>query len=311
MTTFGDAVFQNGGWPVMGAGGYPADYPGKVYFVNNITGSSSNDGLTWSTAFAEVSQAITAAEAYRQLPALATNEYIRNIIYVQGTGTPYTALTAFPNYCDVIGVGSFAFGDGAGIPCIGDGATADLDGAAGSARGLRLLNLQFISSGNSWALDFVNLFRSEIAFCALKAADPTLATVHTDGGIRFTGAAGGLYIHDNNWIGANDSWHMHGIWAGGTHLNSCKIENNQIRAETAGVHIAATVNGDNTVFKSNVIHGGQRTLALGVNDIATAGFAVYAGNYISATKSNVLSNLGETRWIGNYWKNDFAAVNAS
>jgi len=280
----------------------------KVYYVDNVNGSASYSGASWTKPFAQVSTAIAAWEAYR---VTLTNVYERALINVRGTGTAYTALTALPNYCDIVGVGAFPYGDGTGIPCIGDGATADLDAAAGSARGLGLFGLQFISSGNSWALDFVNLFRSEIAFCAFKAADPTLGTVHTDGGIRFSGAAGGLYIHDNNWIGTNDSWHMHGLWAGGTHLNSSRVENNQIRAETAGVHLATTVNGDNTVFKSNTIHGGQRTLALGVNDLATAGFAIYSGNFISATKSNVLSNLGETRWIANYWKNGFAAVNAS
>jgi len=281
----------------------------KTYYVDNINGSdTANNGLSWTRPYAQLSKAITVWEAFRLAQA---NVYGKALIHVRGTGTPYTALTALPNYCDVVGEGATPYGDGTGIPCIGDGATADLDAAAGSARGLGLFNLQFIHSDNSWALDFVNLFRSEIAFCAFKAADPTLATISCDGGIRFSGAAGGLYIHDNNWIGTNDSWHLHGIWAGGTHLNSSRIENNQIRAETAGIHLATTVNGDNTVFKGNTIHGGQRTLALGVNDLATAGFAIYSGNYISATKSNVLSNLGETRWIGNYWKNGFAAVNAS
>jgi hypothetical protein len=281
----------------------------KTYYVDNVNGSDTlNNGLSKTKPFAQVSKAITVWEALR---AAEANIYAKCLVYVRGTGTPYTALDALPSYCDIVGLGAMPYGDGTGIPCIGNGATADLDAIAGSARGLGLFGLQFISSGNSWACDFVNLFRSEIAFCAFKAADPTLATVHTDGGLRFSAAAGGLYIHDNNWIGTNDSWHMHGIWANGTHFNSSRVENNQIRAETAGIHLGATVNGDNTVFKGNTIHGGQRTLALGVNDVATAGFAVYSGNYISATKSNVLSNLGETRWIANYWKNGFATVNAS
>jgi len=232
------------------------------------------------------------------------------VIFVKGTGTAYTSLTALPSYCDMIGDGATPFGDGTGIPVIGTN-TADLDAIAGEARGLGLYNLQFQHSGNGWAMDFVNLFRSEIAHCALKATDPTLATVHADGAFRVTGAAGGLYVHDNKCIGGNDSWHEYGLYADGTFLNSSRFERNTWRARLEGIHISAGVKGDNTEFIDDILNGGQQTLALGVNDIATAGQIIYTGLRISATKSNVLSNLGETRWIGNYWKNDFAAVNAS
>ena len=45
--------------------GYPGDYYGRIYYVNNITGDSSYDGLSWDTPFDEVSTAITASETYR------------------------------------------------------------------------------------------------------------------------------------------------------------------------------------------------------------------------------------------------------
>jgi hypothetical protein len=176
---------------------------------------------------------------------------------------------------------------------------------------LLLFNVQLQHSGNGYALDLVNIFRSEIGGCAFKATDPTLATVHCDGAVRFTGAAGGLYVHDCKCIGGNDSWHEYGLYADGTFLNSSRFERNTWRARLEGIHISAGVKGDNTEFKGEIINGGQQTLALGVNDVSTAGQAIFAGCYISATKSNVLSNVGETRWIGNYWKNDFASVNAA
>jgi len=279
----------------------------KQYFVDNITGLATNNGASWETPYAQVSQAITAWEAYR---LTLSNIYCRGAIYVRGSGTAYTSLTALPSYADMIGCGATPFGDGTGIPVIGTN-TADLDAIAGEARGLRMFGFQFQHSGNGWAMDFVNLFRSEIAYCAFKATDPTLQTVHADGAFRVTGAAGGLYVHDNKCIGGNDSWHEYGLYADGTFLNSCRFERNTWRARLEGIHISAGVKGDNTEFVEDILNGGQQTLALGVNDVATVGQIIYTGLKISATKSNVLSNLGETRWIGNYWKNGFAAVNAT
>jgi hypothetical protein len=279
----------------------------KRYFVDNVNGLAGNDGLTWATAFAQVSQAITAWEAFR---AAQANIYAKGTIFVRGTSIAYASLAALPSYADIWGIGAIPFGDGTGIPVIGTN-TAALDAIAGEARGLGLYGLQFQHSGNGWACDFVNLFRSEIAFCAFKATDPTLATVHADGAMRVTGAAGGLHVHDNKCIGGNDSWHEYGLYADGTFLNSCRFERNTWRARLEGIHISAGVKGDNTEFIEDILNGGQQTLALGVNDVATVGQILYCGLRISATKSNVLSNLGETRWIGNYWKNGFAAVNAS
>lgn len=305
-TNFSGPVISTNGFQGSIKSYFPADYPGLEYFVDG-TISASGDGLTWSTAFKTLAEAVTAVTTYQ---ATLTNIYTRCVIHVAGIGTAYAGISTLPQYCDIIGEGATPFGDGTGIAVIGVG-TADLDAIAGTARGLRLFNLQFRHSGNGWACDFVNLFRSEIGFCAFCASDPTLATVHSDGAVRITGAGGGLYVHDNKCIGANDSWHEYGLYADGTFLNSSRFERNTWRARLEGIHISAGVKGDNTEFVNDILNGGQQTLALGVNDVATAGQIIYTGLKISATKSNVLSNLGETRWIGNYWKNDFAAVNAS
>jgi hypothetical protein len=297
-------------------GGY---YAGRDYFVNNISGQAGNDGRDWNNAMDQVSTAVTAAEAYRATILPSTNQYIRNRIFVQGTGTSYTALTALPSYCDIIGVGAMAYGDGAGIPVIsGKGAAGTGVGAkaafAGSARGLRLFGLQFETSGAFYCLDFVNLFRSEIAFCAFKASDPTLATLVTTGGIRFTANSGGNYIHDNMWMGGNDSWFTYGLVTASTVVifNFNRIENNEIEAETAGVLIAAqTVTGDGTKFKNNDFTGGNHTMAVAVDDNSTVGRILYTGNYCGSTDGGQLVNNGAIRWVGNYRINGFSAVTAS
>jgi len=292
----------------QGAYGYPGDYPGRVYYVNNITGASGNDGLSWKTPFAQISQAITAAEAYRQLPSLATNEYIRNIIYVQGTGTAYTALTALPNYCDIIGIGAESRGNGAGIVIIGANGA---DGIAGSARGLGMYNLQFVSGGAFWCADFVNLFRSRIENCAFQGT-----TAASDGGMRFTGAAGGLFIKNCHWKGSGDVINKVGIQAQGTHFNESVIEDCVIGGTTAGVLIDSTVkNGDQTVFRHNFIGDtglGGCVTAIDDNQPADlVGYMQYIDNAVMGTNLITIANSGAARCHGNYSANSFVAVTAS
>ena len=69
------------------SGGYPLDYPGLIYYVNNISGSASNSGLSWDDAFAEVSTAVT---AWNTAQALLTDVQSRGIIFIAGTATAYT-----------------------------------------------------------------------------------------------------------------------------------------------------------------------------------------------------------------------------
>jgi hypothetical protein len=291
---------------------YPADYPGVVYYVNNISGSDSNTGLSWTQAFAQIATAVALVDTFH---LVAANANVRCAIFVQGTATAYTALTALPSYCDIIGVGAMPYGDGAGIPVIsGKSASAPTAAVAGTARGLYMSGFQLETSGAKYCLDFVSLFRSEIAFCAFKASDPTLATLVTLGGIRFTGNSGGNYIHDNMWMGGNDSWFTYGIVTASTVVifNFNRIENNDIQAETAGVLIAAeTVTGDGTKFKDNDFSGGNHTMAVAVDDNSTRGRIQYSGNRCGSTDGGQLVNNGAIRWVGNYRINNFSTVTAS
>jgi hypothetical protein len=268
----------------------------RRYYVDNVNGLAGNDGLTPATAFAQVSQAITAWEAYRVTLA---NVYARGAIYVFGTGTAYAALTALPNYCDIIGVGANPNGNGTGIVIIGaDGA----DGIAGTARGLGLYNLQIVSGGAFWCCDFVNLFRSTIENCAFQTKDHA-----SDGGIRFTGASGGVTIRKCHWLGSGNVIAAVGMQVSGANFNDCLIEECEIHGTTAGVLIDDTCstgqNGtaaDNTVFKNNVIGDLGRGCAKGVDDNEVSGMITYVGNYITATDAMEMTNRGTVRCIGNH-----------
>lgn len=219
---------------------------GRTYYVNNITGDSGNSGLSWATAFDEVTTAITASNAYLATQATG-NEYVRSAIFVQGTSTAYTALATLPNYCDVIGIGAPPNGNGSGIARIGANGA---DGIAGSARGLGLYNLQIISGGDFYCMDFVMLFRSTIQDCALMAA-----AHHTTGGMRFSSSAGGNKIVHNHWgsVAAHSNF-ITGLSAAGASFDHNEIEDNFICAKTYGTRILSTAtSAGSTVFRRNTI----------------------------------------------------------
>jgi hypothetical protein len=85
---------------------------GREFFVSNNFGSDSNDGSSWDKAFLTLAAAISANNA-----DISADKYgwdSRNRIYL--TSGPTTEdLVAFPNKCDVIGVGSYDANDKPGI----------------------------------------------------------------------------------------------------------------------------------------------------------------------------------------------------
>ncbi len=279
-----------------GGAGYPGDYPGRVYYVNNIHGASTNEGLSWDQPFAQVSDAITASEAWRQLYADTTNDYHRNIIYVQGTGTAYTPLTALPNQCDLIGVGADVRGHGTGIARISSETSADTVSAA-AVRGLNMYNMQFTGLSSGYAMDLALAFRSRFENCHF--------TNKTTGGIRIV-KGGGLVFKDCI-IGAGDSVTCNiGLAVSGTggasNFNNCTIENNLIWGAVNGIKID-TYSNNFTVFKNNFIYGAT----IGVDDNCASSNiqnnAFYVGNYVQSADAFEITNNDGLTTIGN-WINE-------
>lgn len=267
----GDAVY-----------GYPGEYEGEVYFVNNITGSSSNSGLTWDDAMDQVSTAITASEAFRAL-RVSNNQNIRNRIYVQGTATAYSALTALPSYCDIIGIGADPHGNGAGIARIGaDSGTSEGVLATASVRGLNCYNLQFQAGVGGYAFKGTNLFRSRFENCVFTSnGSPGGAPA---AGFEM-GIMGGVVIKDCTWNNQSSVANQHtvGINITSTHFHGCRVENCVINGDV-GVAIDATcVNGWASWFKDCYIGVGSETCSIGVDDNATAGHILYVGCFVQAT----------------------------
>lgn len=85
---------------------------GREFFVAGNWGVDTNDGSSWDKAFKTLAAAIAANNA-----DVAADKYgwaTRNRIYLSA-GTTTETLVAFPNKCDVIGVGSYDANDKPGI----------------------------------------------------------------------------------------------------------------------------------------------------------------------------------------------------
>jgi hypothetical protein len=274
-----------------GMGGYPGDYPGRVYFVNNITGLSTNDGLSWASPFAEISQAISASETFRALPSGTTNDYVRNVIYVQGTGTAYTALDALPNYCDIIGIGADPRGNGTGIASVTASTGTDTVDSTG-VRGLGLYNLQFTGSGTGYSLDLAVCFRSIFENCAFVNKSTGSVRILTGGGITIRNChMGGDTVTPTTGLTVGNS---------GGNFNQCLVEANMIYGATTGIANSAYL-CDGTLFRWNSVYGGTTGISDTSTESTIAGNAFYMNNYvIGGTNAFVVSNNGTARSAGNH-----------
>ena len=291
------------------------DQGGTTYYVNNITGNSTADGLSWNNPCDQVSTAITLSEASRLIhPGTTTNDYIRNKIIVQGTGTAYTKLTALPLYCDIIGLGADVRGTNQGVPRIGSDTVAESGCVlTATVRGLGVYNMQFQAGLDKVCLQIASMYRSEFVNCSFMTNGA--ATGNPTAAIYVTTALGSTIFKDC-FIGSSGSKDTEpdiGFKIEGTHFHNCLVENCFI-CGLQGVTIAATCTTNyGSIFKNNFIGDASQTMTICVNDDSTGGDAhiIYAGNYLIASGLALdLENQGAGRAIGNYEINGFVAANA-
>ena len=319
MTTFGDQVFQFGGEAVGSGSNYPGDYGysanhtdgNRVYYVNNITGSdTANDGLSWRYPFAQVSKAITASETARAL-LTTNNQNVRNRIYVQGTKTAYTKLTALPLYCDIIGIGANIRGTNEGVARIGSDTVAE-NGCVISTtvRGLYVKNIQFQAGINGYPFQCTNMYRSVFEDCGFMTNGA--ATGNPAAAFHVAGAAGSIVMR-RCFFGSSCSVDTEpdiGFKLAGTYWHNCLVEDCFICGLTAGIQVASgCTNNWGSIFKNNFIGDASQTMAIGVDDNSEGhAHIIYAGNYIKATAALDLEVDGDARAIGNYAANAFVAA---
>ena len=285
---------------------------GRNYYVNNITGSSDNNGLSWDTAMDEVTTAITASETYRALPA-TTNEYIRNTIFVQGTGTAYAECTTLPNYTNVIGLGANPYGNGAGIARIGlDAHTAETVGggmySAGDCRGSYFYNLQFQASNNKSAVKVRHIFRTTFENCAFFASGAPVAP--PDCGFEITGSAGGLRLincHTGTNSGVN-SEPLIGLKIAGTYFMNCEVTDCSISGSSSGIYVASgCIYGWHSIVRNSFIGEGSQECVIGIDDNSTTGTIRFYNCFINAADP-IDPTEDATRFVGCMAETGFVAT---
>jgi hypothetical protein len=275
---------------------------GPVYFVNNLAGSAGASG-TKDDPFDEVSTAVTAWEAARLASwggGTLTNHTLRATIFIQGTGTQYSALTALPSFCDFIGIGAEPRGNGSGIVRIGCNSAADgVTDTSGGIRGVNFYNIQFNTGGNFYAVDLSACYRSSFTNCTFGTTD-TGATAY--GGLRIlTGS--GVVIRNCSTV-ANSGNLVTGLTVGnsGGNFSQCLVEDNFFYGTTSGIANSAYL-CDQTVFRNNTCYGGT----YGIRDTSTettiAGNAFYVNNFCAGGTTGIsIASTGNAAYqaMGNF-----------
>lgn len=300
--------------------------PGRTYFVNNITGSATNDGLSWGTAMDEVSTAITASETYRELggvesgAAVTTNDYVRNTIMVQGTATAYTGITDLGEHYNLIGLGVPTGGLGGtefntnsliGMVRLGSDtvSTGGMYSSDGEYSGVYVSNIHFQTSGTNPAFAVDELYQSQFEDCGF-AYGIGQATAAPNSWFEILSSATGLVMNrcssfGNAGVTDRPAYGFH-VKNGATRFSMCRMRDCQWTGFTAAFMVAASVlYGQGTVIGPDNFFGnfGHGVCATGIKDLSTrteaaGGLINYIHNYIDAHTPITLS-VDHTRFIDN------------
>ena len=285
------------------------DVPGRTYYVNNITGASTNDGLSWGSAFDQVSTAITAQAAYSLaktgVAATAAGIYGRDKIVIMGTGTTYTAVSTCPQMCDIIGLGAEPRGNGTGIVVIGD-ATGAADGMAGTTRGTNWYNLQFIGAGTYYAVDLAAAYRTTFENCTFGGNDASAACAR---GFSVTSGSG-LVMRDCSNI-AHAAFPVIGFCFAetGGNFNQCLIENCMAYGSTTGMSNKGYLS-NLTVFRNNIAYGGTTGMIDTGAGGADASMAFWYNNFGSGATTGITCSASAT-YAERHFMNNYSVSNAT
>ena len=278
----GNTVFVNGKTKEIGI--KVGSIYGETYYVDNVTGvgSDSNDGLSWSSAVATITQAITLSNAYR---AVTANAQKRNTIFISG-GVYSETVSALPSRCDIVGIGTACTGNWT-VP------------TGGRAAGCHLHGIYWSKSGSTSLVSFTECSSLEIDTCQFYAAASNAI------GIEIIGCAK-TYIHDCTLFGNNNF--THGIKFTSGSCYGCRVERNRIFAQTIGIWVEDATHCQTGVICYNIIAnkhaggGGQCDIGIDVNGsyppevfsnwVSAVDGILLTGGFIDDNIDNHLSQAG-------------------
>lgn len=184
---------------------------GREFFVAGNWGDDNNDGSSWDKAFATLAAAISANNT-----DVAADKYgwaTRNKIYLSADTTT-ESLVAFPNKCDVIGVGSYDANDQPGITGMHAPVNSSNYGTRfinvwfkGTAVASPIVTLASTSSGIKFIRCTLDATVGTITYGIFATASPFLEIIDCDfrgafatGFIGFGAGEAGRTIIRGNWM---------------------------------------------------------------------------------------------------------------
>jgi hypothetical protein len=282
LTSFPKGI-QVCGVPFYGGAGQ--DNSGTTYFVDNNCGSDSNDGLSWEAPLKTFARAVVLNNI--DIARGSDRWARRNTIYY-AADTETATIVAFPNKCDVIGVGSYDANSKPGI-------TGNHAPVNPGNYGTRFFNIWF--KGPAVASPIITLANSSsgIQFhgCTFSATSTTTTAITSTASpflkifnCRFEGAVATATIS----IGAGE--------AGGTEI----VGNDILESAAVGILVnAATTTSWRSVIKDNLIQAATLT----VDDNSDL-FYIINNRLISAAAVTTIATCAEAsdinakRGSGNY-----------
>lgn len=258
------------------------DQGGHTYYVNNITGASGNDGLSWNSPVDQVSTAITLSEASRIVhPGTTTNDYIPNTIVIQGTGTAYTGITDLGERAFIIGLSAGLMRDGgSGQVRIGADDTDGCDDAT-NARGNTLYNVQFQGGG-----DTMYAFRNTAWIQRSRFQDVTFMQAAASLEACFYAAAisGSVFERCHYTTNAGSGPAVYGIQIAGQVSDNLWVGNTISGVGTTAMFALGSSNQQSgTVITENYFKTDSNTLAVGFYDASSHGNAMLCHNYFASS----------------------------
>lgn len=263
---------------------------GESYYVDGVNGDDAYNGLSWATATASITQAITLSNANVALTGHTTK---MNRIYISG-GTYTEDIEAFPANCHVIGTGTLTR-----IQNLGTHTCAGVDNC-------HFWNISFRGGTSGQAM--VSIANSSHSLGFHKCIFESQATISSI--LYYAGSSSNQIIEDcelgfQTSVGNSPdiAVHLYGV-----HCQRMKIIDNRIWSTGVGVQIENMASGNFLLIKDNVIAAGPGStdsqMAYGIKDLTSSpSGGLYINNYISAADALYFTVTGnKSKWmsINNY-----------
>ena len=262
-----------------------AQNPAKRYFVKGTSGvvvpvngvyesgSDTNDGLTWDTAFATIAKAISVSNG---LINWSASPWATNIEIHIAPGKYAEALTSLPYGCALIGYGDAWDADGERGVRIKPASGSPVD--VGACINTKIQNINFESADTSRVFDATVLNNVQMVHCRFAGAPEA------------TTSTAGIYTSDSVMLTVRDcrfeylDCGIDFVYAdGGDSFTRGHIEGNYFTyISEAGVRVSANLVAPASMIVGNIICQGGQTLAIGIDINITNTIGIY-GNIITAT----------------------------